>query len=161
MADGNLNSTSPTRVTYLVKRLELAIRAEMDDLVGSLGVTALQYTALSVLSRHQGMSSAELSRRSFVTAQAGNEMIGLLERKELISRTPDAANRRILRISLTAKGEHLLADCDVKVDGLEQRMLNALAAASRDELRQSLIACTQALRESVDGQVDASGSQNG
>src|ERR1700735_3385216 len=95
-----------TRITYLVKQLERAIRAEMDQEMSAMGLTALQYTALTVLQCHPGMSGAQLSRRSFVSAQAGSEMIATLERKNLITRDPDPSNRRILRISLTADGEN-------------------------------------------------------
>lgn len=133
----------------MVKQLELAIRAEMDEIVGVFGVTALQYTALSVLARHPGMSSAELARRSFVSAQAGSEMIGLLERKGLISRTPHEANRRILQISLTRAGQRLLAECDEHIDDLEDRMLAPLSTSKVQSLRQALAACTRSLRPAV------------
>jgi DNA-binding MarR family transcriptional regulator len=141
-----------------VKHLELAIRSGIDDLVGEFGVTALQYTALSVLARHPGMSSAELSRRSFVSPQAGNEMIGLLERKDLLERAPDPANRRILRISLTGPGRELLSKCDERVDGLEERMLGPLTTARRRELRAALDVCVHAINSPSPGRASA---QNG
>ena len=80
------------RTTYLVKQLELAIRTGMDAIAGEFGVTALQYTALSVLIRHPGLSAAQMAQRSFVSPQAGNEMVRILERKGLITRTPDHYN---------------------------------------------------------------------
>ena len=42
-------------MTYLVKQLELAIRADMDVMAREYGLTALQYTALTVLKRHPGL----------------------------------------------------------------------------------------------------------
>jgi len=135
----------PPRTTYLVKQLELAIRARMDALAGEFGVTALQYTALSVLARHPGLSAAQMARRSFVSAQAGNEMVTILERKGLITRTPDARNRHIRRISLTPAGYAVLSDCDDRIDLLEARMLDALAPADVEGLRKSLAACVQSL----------------
>lgn len=137
--------SAPPRVTYLVKRLELAIRAELDAIVGDFGVTALQYTALSVLARHPGMSGAQLARRSFVSAQAGSEMVAVLERKGLIRRSPHEANRRVLRIGLTGEGSALLAACDAAVDRLEQRMLEGVSVTRRDGLRADLMACIGAL----------------
>jgi DNA-binding MarR family transcriptional regulator len=137
---------APPRTTYLVKQLELAVRSEMDSITSAFGVTALQFTALSVLTRHPGMSSAQLARRSFVSAQAGNEMISILERKELITRTPDSNNRRILRISLTPAGEKLVDECDVYVDALERRMIESLSATDVERLRTALSACIHSLR---------------
>ncbi len=138
-------SSAEPRTTYLVKQLELAIRAEMDVIAGAFGVTALQYTALSVLARHPGLSSAQMARRSFVSAQAGNEMVTILERKGLIVRTPDAANRRIRRINLTAAGHAVLAQCDHQIDRFEERMLDTLAPADVTALRTALDACISRL----------------
>ena len=146
-----VEAPAPPRVTYLVKRLELAIRSEMDAIVGDFGVTALQYTALSVLDRHPGMSGAQLARRSFVSPQAGSEMVGVLERKGLISRSPHEANRRVLRIGLTPAGRELLAACDEAIDDLERRMLDGLAESRVHGLRTDLASCVDALSRHVRG----------
>jgi DNA-binding MarR family transcriptional regulator len=135
----------PPRTTYLVKQLELAIRAGMDAIAGEFGVTSLQYTALSVLARHPGLSAAQMAHRSFVSPQAGNEMVKILERKGLITRTPDAYNRHIKRISLTSAGRTVLSQCDVLIDQLEARMLDALPPADVATLRTALGVCVRSL----------------
>jgi DNA-binding MarR family transcriptional regulator len=139
------------RLTYLVKQAELAIRAHLDGIVGRHGLTTLQYTALSVLNRNPGISSAQLSRRSFVSAQAGNEMVGVLERKGLIERRPSPDHQRIRLVSLTPTGAALLDACDAEVDALEARMLRGVNAANRRQLRASLESCTANLRDGADG----------
>ena len=68
-------SPEPPTLLYLMKQLELAVRARLDDLVRADGLTALQYTALTVLERHPDLTSAQLARRSFVTAQTMAEMV--------------------------------------------------------------------------------------
>jgi DNA-binding MarR family transcriptional regulator len=135
----------PPRTTYLVKQLERAIRAGMDAIAGEFGVTALQYTALSVLARHPGLSAAQMAQRSFVSPQAGNEMVKVLERKGLITRTPDASNRHIRRINLTPAGQAVLSQCDVRIDRLEARMLDLLDPADVETLRKALGACALSL----------------
>jgi DNA-binding MarR family transcriptional regulator len=111
------------RFAYTVKQLELVIRANMDSQSRLHGLTALQYTALTVLRRSPGMSCAQLSRRSFVSAQAGSELVAHLERKGLVDRQPDTRNRRILRIKLTERGHEVVEQCDVWMDQLERAML--------------------------------------
>jgi DNA-binding MarR family transcriptional regulator len=138
--------TPEPRLSYLVKQLELAIRAEMDAHARAAGLTALQYTALTVLQRQPGMSGAQLSRRSFVSPQAGSEMLGHLERKGLIARAPDPDNRRVLRVRLTEEGERTVDDCDRWMDGIEARMLAGIPAAERRALRATLAACEHSLR---------------
>ena len=137
----------PPRTTYLVKQLELAIRAGMDAIAGDFCVTALQYTALSVIARHPGLSAAQMAHRAFVSPQAGNEMVKALERKGLIIRTPDTYNRHIRRINLTPAGRAVLSQCDVRIDGLEARMLAALGPADIETLRKALGACVRSLAD--------------
>lgn len=118
----------------------------MDVMAREYGLTALQYTALTVLQRHPGMSGAQLARRSFVSAQAGSEMIANLERKGLINRQPDRRNRRILRISLTGEGERVVHACEVWMNKLESQMLADLHPQATRELHSALDACVRALQ---------------
>jgi DNA-binding MarR family transcriptional regulator len=135
------------RLTYLVKRLEMAERARMEDLLRPLGVTLHQYTALSILERREGLSSAQLARRHFVSPQAMNQMIAVMERDGLIERRPDATNRKILRAWLTTHGKQVLRSCHLLVDELEERMLATLtpeqASAFRFALERSLAALAE------------------
>jgi DNA-binding MarR family transcriptional regulator len=93
---------------YEVKQVELAVRALMDEVLRPAGVTTLQYTALTVLAGRDGLTSAELARNSFVTAQTMTDMVAALERRELITREQDPAHGRRLLISLTDKGKAFL-----------------------------------------------------
>ena len=65
---------------YLIKQVELAVRQALDDVVAKADLTTLQYTALTVLERHPGITSAELARNSFVRAQSMAEMVTYLLR---------------------------------------------------------------------------------
>jgi DNA-binding MarR family transcriptional regulator len=98
-----------------------------------------------VLARHPGLSAAQMAHRSFVSPQAGNEMVKILEKKGLITRTPDACNRHIKRINLTAAGRAVLSQCDVRIDRLEARMLGEVTPADTAVLRRALGACLRSL----------------
>jgi DNA-binding MarR family transcriptional regulator len=135
------------RVTYLVKQVERGVRAVLDETVRRFGLTTPQYAALSVLARRSGLSSAQLARRAFVTPQAMNQIVGQLEAEGLITRTPDPANWRILRASLTREGQRRLAACEALVDRIEAQMLNALEPEAVVRLREGLQACAVALRD--------------
>jgi DNA-binding MarR family transcriptional regulator len=132
---------------YAVKQVELAARAHMDELLKPVGITALQYTALTVLRRRDGLSSAQLARNSFVTAQSMADMVTGLERRGLISRRRDPDNRRVLLISLTDAGHELLTSYDETMDELEQRMLGGLSPRERTHLEDYLNRCRAALAQ--------------
>jgi DNA-binding MarR family transcriptional regulator len=130
---------------YAVKQVELIVRAHLDDLLRDSGVTALQYTALTVLARREGLTSAELARNSFVTPQAMADLVNSLERGGFIARRRNPDNRRQLLISLTADGHALLARFDDPVSGLETRMLEGFDDADRERFRDYLNRARSAL----------------
>ena len=134
----NAAEPAPPRLTYLIKKVEMVERARMEELLRPHGVTLHQYTALSILERRGGLSSAQLARRHFVTPQAMNQLVALLERDGLIERRPDVINRKILRAWLTRRGEQTLRVCHRAVDDLEERMLSALTRGQAHEFRRSL-----------------------
>src|SRR3954453_2577523 len=104
------------RLTYLVKRLEMAERARMEEGLRPLGVTLHQYTAPSILERREGLSAAQLARRTYVPPQAMHQLVASMERDRLIERRPDRENRRILRAWLTEHGAEVLRACHDVVD---------------------------------------------
>ena len=126
---------------YLVKQVELAVRSHLDNLLRPAGLTALQYTALTVLERRPDMSAAQLARNSFVTAQSMADMITALEGRGLIERHRDQADRRRLVVALTTAGRELLDDYRDQVAALEKRMLAALGRGETSQLRHCLHAC--------------------
>jgi len=126
---------------YLIKQVELAVRSHLDDLLRPAGLTALQYTALTVLERHRDLSAAQLARNSFVTAQSMADMITALEGRGLIERHRDQADRRRLVVALTAAGRDLLDRYRDPVRALEATMIAGLSKAEIRDLRRSLHAC--------------------
>ncbi|MEU0313365.1 MarR family transcriptional regulator [Nocardioides sp. NPDC006273] len=137
--------TDAPLLLYVVKQLELATRARLDAVLKESGVTALQYTALSVLERRPTMSAADLARASFVRAQSAADLIGALERRGLIERRIDPDNRRRMLISLTTEGREFLDAYDPRVEELEEQMLAELGPEDRQAFRTFLDTARRAL----------------
>ncbi len=142
------SAREPT-LLYLMKQVELAVRAELDELVRPEGLTALQYTALTVLERHPDLTAAHLARHSFVTGQSMADMVTALLTRGLIERHRDATDRRRLVIALTRDGKRLLARMRPRVVALEDRMLSPLSGEQANGLRRSLEMCRLALRDTA------------
>jgi DNA-binding MarR family transcriptional regulator len=138
---------APPTLLYVIKQVELAIRLRLDDLFRPIGLTALQYTALTVLERHPDLSSAQLARNSFVTAQSMADMVTALEVRGLIERHRNLTDRRRMVLAITADGRRLLRRYRGKVSALEAEMLSGLSEAEAEQLRRSLLACRSALAE--------------
>ena len=134
-----------SRIGYLVYRIERRLRDRLNSAVRAHGVTTTEYVTLSVLQRHDGMSSAELARWAFVTPQAMNSVITALEKRRLVRRRADPQHRKVLRTSLTRKGRDVLGRCERSMDVIERDMLSQIAPDQADELRGLLIQCAHSL----------------
>lgn len=139
--------TAPSSLLYVMKQVELAVRARLEEMFRPIGLTALQYTALTVLERHPNLTSAQLARNSFVTSQSMADMVTALQDQGFVERHRDPEDRRRLVLSLTATGRRLLGRYRGKVAALEEEMLANLSARQAVELRRSLLSCRAALAD--------------
>ncbi|MFI1356237.1 MarR family winged helix-turn-helix transcriptional regulator [Streptomyces sp. NPDC020898] len=140
-----VSTKAPPSLLYMVKQVELVVRSHLDDLVRPAGITALQYTALTVLERHDGLSAAQLARDSFVTAQSIADLVRSLENRGLVRRERNPRNRRELLILLTDSGRELLDHVAEPVRELEERMIRDLTSHQSDQFRQALSKAWHAL----------------
>jgi DNA-binding MarR family transcriptional regulator len=140
------SSTEPG-MSYVIARLERAVRTGINERVRPYGLTTLQYTTLSLLgARGQPLSNAQLARRAYMTPQSMLAVLDALEEKGLIRRAPHPKHRRVYPATLTSKGRRVRAACDAAVAAMEEQMLAELDPDERAMLRRSLISCVRGLR---------------
>jgi DNA-binding MarR family transcriptional regulator len=133
-------------MSYAIARLHQRVFTSITERVAPYGLTALQFTTLSVLSRHGApLSTSQLARRAFMTPQSMSEVIHALERKGLIKRNPHPNHRRTLPATLTAKGRRVLTACDEAVSEFEDAMLDGFSAADRATFRDTIKAAARNL----------------
>ena len=119
-------------ISYAIARLQQLVLGAVNEVAARHDLTALQFTTLSVLNRHGApLSSSQLARRSFMTAQSMHEVTHRLEQSGLIKRNPHPTHGRKLPASLTVKGRRVLADCESAVADFETRMLRGFSRADR------------------------------
>lgn len=133
------------RISYVVARLERAIRKAINEQVKPYGLTTLQYTTLSVLGARGELSNAQLARRAYMTPQSMSEVIDALQARGLVERSTLAHHRRVFPATLTAQGREVLAACDEAVAAVEQKMLADLDPGEQQILRDGLLKAVRAL----------------
>jgi DNA-binding MarR family transcriptional regulator len=124
----------PTGIAYLIGRIDHVLSRRL----GVLGLTAAQYTALSVLDTQQQLSNAQLAERSMISPQSANEMVKAMEARGWIARQADVNHGRIIHLRLSAEGSALLRQGHAAVAQLEQAMLAELGVDQRSELHGQL-----------------------
>jgi DNA-binding MarR family transcriptional regulator len=134
------------RTSLLVRRLQMVIGLQMEGLLRPLDLTPGQYTLLSLVAHRPGLSAAQLARRLQVTSPTMGDFILPLERKKWISRAESPANRRVLRISITAAGETVLARSDQLMDRLEAQIFGVLEPCERAKFHRTALTLLLAAR---------------
>jgi DNA-binding MarR family transcriptional regulator len=133
------------RLSYVIGRVERVLRRRLTAAVEPAGLTLPAYTALSVLRGEDGLSNAQLARRSLVTPQSMSEVLTLLVDQGYVRRRAEPGHGRVIRTELTKAGSRALARCDRAVDDVEQEMLRELDADEAQSLRSVLVRCGRAL----------------
>jgi DNA-binding MarR family transcriptional regulator len=89
-----------------IKRLQYQHHRMLDAEMATLGISLVQWHALSEIDRQPGSSQLRLAEQTFNSAQAFGTLMTRMEKADLIRRTP--AGGRAFALSLTSKGKKLL-----------------------------------------------------
>ena len=120
------------RLSYAIARLQQMVLAGISERVAQHDLTTLQFTTLSVLSRHGApLSTSQLARRAFMTPQSMSEVIHALERKGLIERNPTPITAGRFRRRSRRKGGACSQSCEEAVTDFESAMLEGFSADDR------------------------------
>lgn len=147
------------RTIFLLRLLQLNIYNLMVERLRPAGLTPIQYMVLSILSRHDTWSTAELARRFHIAPQSMTEIISSLQKKKLIARSKSLAHGRIINIRLTAAGNRMLERCNLAVDRLERSVFADFdigeMAQFRDFLSTALLKFAQGAKDGRGGRRSA------
>jgi DNA-binding MarR family transcriptional regulator len=130
---------------YLLHQTGQAMRAKLERALRGHQMTGIKYTVLAVIGESGNISSAELSRRFFVTPQTMQKIVEDLLLRGLILRREDTNTRRILRLALTLRGRKTLEECERIADDVEEQALADFSDGNLAELRTLL----QSLRSNL------------
>jgi DNA-binding MarR family transcriptional regulator len=131
-------------LTYHIKTVHQALRAELDEGLRGVGLTLPQMAVLAALGHRPGASSAELARAAFVSPQTMGELLAVLELGGLIERTPSPRTARVLRTTLTPAGMQARELGGAVVARVEARLAAVLTTEEQRLLRNILERCAAA-----------------
>lgn len=123
---------------YLLRQAFQLFRAVMETNLKETGITASQYSLLSVVEFEPGLSGAQLAKAAVMTEQSVGELIVTLEKAGWIERRRTDSDRRVRRIYLTETGRESVAASTPVVRAIENRMLGGLTEDKQREFRSLL-----------------------
>ena len=95
---------------YLISRVSLLVTAALKKEFASSGVEQVKPAYLCVLMslwQEDGLKVIELSKKAGLEPSTMTGLLDRMERDDLVARTTDLTDRRVLRIHLTETGRHL------------------------------------------------------
>ena len=107
-----------------IRRLYRAVYLDSSKMSRQFGLTGAQSGVLRNLFAHGALSSADLSRKLYVTPSNITGVIDRLERKGLVERIRKVGDRRVALITLTESGEEL---SKLLPDPIEKKLISELA----------------------------------
>jgi DNA-binding MarR family transcriptional regulator len=117
--------------SYLARRLLHAFADHYEPLFAPFDITYPQWTILMLLYGDMARTSADMARQMSHDAGAMTRLVDQLEKRGLLNRVRDTADRRAVNLVLTAEGRAL-------ADSLKGRVVDflnvALADFSKDDL---------------------------
>lgn len=136
-------SPDPT-LRHVLRHVARTYQAQLTEQFKAYGVSDAEYTVMFVLKRMPGLSSAELSRWTAVTAQAGNQIVKSLLEQGLVMRRPSDDHGRVLLIELTPEGRRVVDACEEHANALEDQMCGSMSQGERADF-------VRLLRSAADG----------
>jgi DNA-binding MarR family transcriptional regulator len=118
-----------SRLRFAVARTARRLRQE-----AGTGLSPSLTAALATVERSGPLTPSELADAERVRRPTVTRMLGHLEDEELITRTPDPADRRSTLIAITPAGAALLAAARTRKDVFLSERLDGLSTADRETL---------------------------
>jgi MarR family transcriptional regulator, organic hydroperoxide resistance regulator len=125
-------------VVKALRQLFKAIQEYSKAIFRKSGLSGPQLWALTVLEAQPDLSLNELAERLFAHASTVSGIVDRLAERGVLSRTADPADRRGIRLSLTARGRTLLRKSPPPVQIGLRRALADMPAGQLRQLRRSL-----------------------
>jgi DNA-binding MarR family transcriptional regulator len=126
------------RLGYLLKHAQLQMAELTSKALTPYGVDGRELGVLFVLADREPTSQQEAARRLSIDRTTMVAMLDTLEGKGLVSRHPDAEDRRRNVVELTGAGQDILQRAVKASDDAEREFLAVLSPQAAQQLRDSL-----------------------
>ena len=132
-------------LSYLVKLVEHKVRNKIDAALLHLGLTAAQYSTLSILENEEKLTNAQLARMCSVTPQTMNKIMNNLEQDGFVKKTSSADHGLKINFEMTAKAHKIVCKAHTAVNEIEKNTIKGLNKTQYQDLENALKKCLENL----------------
>lgn len=127
------------RVGFQLRLASTAFMADLAETLAGVPLRPAEYSLLSLVASKPGVTQTELCSRLAIKKTNIVPLVARLEKRGLLARAPDPADRRAQKLLLTPKARAAIAKWHRLVTAHEERMLRALDDTERTRLWALLI----------------------
>jgi DNA-binding MarR family transcriptional regulator len=129
-----------TDILISLRKILRAINLENKRVEKENGISIPQLLCLQYLCKQQGLSASPKAIKEHLQLNAStvSGIVARLEKKGLVAKLPNAADRRMYLIALTAKGDTLLSDAPPLLHQKLSNQLKNLSPAKVEEIQASI-----------------------
>ncbi|MFI6935377.1 MarR family winged helix-turn-helix transcriptional regulator [Streptomyces sp. NPDC050287] len=135
------------RVTWALRRAEVAVQTLKEQRLRPLGLAAAHYALLMSVHAEPGLTGAELARRLNVTPQAIASLVARLESRGQLERREHPRHRHVQELHLTDAGREVLHAADRVIADIERQITGTLGPDDTAQLRGLLNRVAETVRD--------------
>jgi len=128
-----LLSDDERHIGFLISDVARLMRTAFDRRVRRLGLTRSQWLVINRLHRRPGATQSELADMLEVEKATAGRMVDRMEKKGWVARRPDASDRRVNRLFLTAEADLIQVQLAQIADRTVDDALELLSAREREQ----------------------------
>jgi MarR family transcriptional regulator, transcriptional regulator for hemolysin len=128
-----LSDQDERHIGFLISDVARLMRTAFDRRVRRLGLTRSQWLVINRLHRRPGATQSELADMLEVEKATAGRMVDRMEKKGWVVRRPDAADRRVNRLHLTAEADLIQLQLAQVADRTVDDALSLLSAGEREQ----------------------------
>ena len=133
-----MSSDDERHIGFLISDVARMMRTAFDRRVRGLGLTRSQWLVINRLHRRPGATQSELAEMLEVEKATAGRMVDRMEKKGWVVRRPDATDRRVNRLHLTAEADLLQVQLSQIADRTVDDALALLSPRERDRFSESM-----------------------
>lgn len=133
-----MNTALSTETLKQFRIIISAVRHHFRALEEACGISGAQVWILSALAETPGVTVSHLSKTLSVHVSTASNMLDKLDKAGLVKRKRSEADRRVVNLYLTSKGQEILDRAPKPLTGLVPHALNRLPEKALAQLHQDL-----------------------
>ena len=138
MLETDLSSEEERHIGFLISDVARLLRTAFDRRVRGLGLTRSQWLVINRLHRRPGATQSELAEMLEVEKATAGRMVDRMEKKGWVTRRPDAADRRVNRLFLTADADLIQVRLAQIAERTVEDALALLSACEREQFSEGM-----------------------